>query len=82
MTLCGKVSIIKMIVTPQIVCMCPSIPEQLLVKYVEMINQFLLNVKKKKNRIRIDKLCESKKRGGLSLPNIKHCNISFEMAKL
>lgn len=36
----------------------------------------------KKPRIHLDKLCESKKRGGLSLPNIKYYGVAFEMSKL
>lgn len=30
----------------------------------------------------MDKLCESKKRGGLSLLNIKYYSVAFEMSKL
>ena len=84
LTLWGKVNAIKMVVAPQInylTGMIPTcIPKQLLVRYDKMIKQFLWDGKKP--RIHLDKLCESKKRGGLSLPNIKYYNVAFEMSKL
>lgn len=46
----------------------------------KMIKQFLWDGKKP--RIRLDQLCESRKRGGLSLPNIKYYSVSFEMSRL
>ncbi len=69
LTLWGKVNAIKMVVAPQInylTGMTPiCIPKQLLVRYDKMIKQFLWDGKK--TRIHLDKLFESKKRGGLSL---------------
>ena len=45
-----------------------------------MVKHFLWDGRKP--RINMDKLCQPKNRGGLSLPNIKYCSISFEMSKL
>ncbi len=80
----GKVNAIKMVVAPQInylTGMIPiCIPKQLLVRYDKIIKQFLWDGKKP--QIRLDKLFESKKRGGLSLPNKKYYSVAFEMSKL
>lgn len=84
MTLWGKVNTIKMIVALQIndiTGMIPvCIPQQLLLRYNNMVKHFLWDGRKP--RINMDKLCQPKNRGGLSLPNIKYYSISFEMSKL
>lgn len=57
-----------------------SVPHQLLLRYNKMIKHSLWDGRKP--RIRMDKLGQPKKGGGLSLPSIQYYSISFEMAKL
>lgn len=84
LTLWGKINTIKMVIAPLInyyTGMIPiGIPAQILLKYNNMIKHFLWDGGKP--RIKIGKLCQSKKEGGLALPNIEHYSISFEMSKM
>lgn len=80
LTLWGKVNTIKMAVAPLINyytgMMLICIPPQILKRY-DILKKKFLGIA----QIKLIKLCQPKKRG-LSIPNIEHYSISFEMSKL
>uniref|UniRef100_A0A9J8CLD1 Reverse transcriptase domain-containing protein n=1 Tax=Cyprinus carpio carpio TaxID=630221 RepID=A0A9J8CLD1_CYPCA len=84
LTLWGKVNIIKMAVSSQlnyVLMMLPiTVPQLIFNQYDMMVKRFLWNGKRP--RIKLNKLCASRDKGGLGLPDPRLYQISFEMAKL
>ncbi len=80
----GKVNIIKMVVSSQlnyVLMMLPlTIPQLIFSQYDIMVKHFLWNGKRP--RIKFNKLCAPRDKGGLGLPDPRLYQISFEMAKL
>lgn len=84
LTLWGKINVIKMVVAPQfnyVSMMLPvNIAPQLFKQYDGIIKDFLWD--KKRPRINIKKMWSPREMGGMSLPNVRLYNISFEMSRL
>ena len=84
LSLWGKISVIKMVVAPQlnyIARMLPvAIPPQIFKQYDSALKEFLWEGKKL--RIGMSKMCSPKDRGGLGLPSLRLYHVSFDIAKL
>lgn len=84
LTLCGKINVVKMVIAPQfnyISMMLPlNIPDHIFKQYDNLIKEFLWAGRKP--RFKMNKLFTPKSKGGLSLPNVRLYNLSFELAKI